>query len=107
MDETAISLLAIALDEDSSRPLSLRCSGNEVALLAVEEAEINGSSSSLLLVWPSSDTRKVGPGSLHDLRGTTSPRFRPLQSISQFLNRPRSNHIDSWMKVKSGALYPK
>ena len=86
MDETAKSLPAIALDEEGSHLLPLRCSGNEVALLAVEVAEINGSSLSLALVWLSLDTGKVRPGSLHDLKETTSPRFRSLWSMSQFSN---------------------
>ena len=55
-DEMAKSLPVVALDEEGSHPLPLRCSGSEAALLAVEEAEINGSSSSLKLVWPSSET---------------------------------------------------
>ena len=82
----AKSLPVVALDEEGSHSLPLRFSGSEVPLLAVEEAEINGSSSSLVLVWLSSDTRKVGPGNLRDLKGTTSPRFRLLQSINQFSN---------------------
>ena len=49
MDEIAKSLPTVALDEEGSHPLPLRCSGNEVALLAVEEAQINGSSLSLAL----------------------------------------------------------
>ena len=107
MEEMVKSLPAVALDEEGSHLLPLRFSGSEAALLAVEEAEINGSSSSLVLVWLSSDTGKVGPGSLRDLKGTTSPRFRPLWSMSQFSNWPRSYQIDSWMNEISGALCPK
>ena len=91
----AKSLPAVALDKEGSHLLPLRFSGSEAALLAVEEAEMNGPSSSLALVWLSSDTGKVGPGSLRDLKGTTSPRFIPLRSMNQFSNRPRSYQIDS------------
>ena len=73
MAEMARSLPAVAFNEEGSHSLSLRFLGSEAALLAVEEAEINGSSSSLALVWCPSDTGKVGPGSLRDLKGTTSP----------------------------------
>ena len=95
MEETARSLPAVAFDEEGSHSLPLRFLGSEAALLAVEEAEMNGSSPSLTLVWLPSDTRKFGPGSLCDLKGTTSPKFRPLRSISQFSNRPKSYQIDS------------
>ena len=82
MEEMAKSLPAVALDEEGSHLLPLTFSGREAALLAVEEAEINGSFPSLALAWLSSDTGKVGPGSLHDLKGTTSLKFRPLPSMS-------------------------
>ena len=95
IEEIAKSLPVVDLDEEGSHSLLLRFLGSETALLVVEEAEINGSSSSLTLVWLSLDTRKVGPGSLRDLKGTTSPRFRHLQSINQFSNRPKSSQIDS------------
>ena len=78
IEEMAKSLPAVALDEEGSHSLPLRFSGSEAALLVVEEAEINGFSSSLARVWLSLHTGKVGPGSLRDLNGTTSPRFRPL-----------------------------
>ena len=84
MEETAKSLPVVAFEEEGSHSLPLRFLGSEAALLAVEEAEINGSSSSLVLVWLRSDTGKVGPDSLCDLKGTTSPKFRPLWSMSQF-----------------------
>ena len=84
IEEMAKSLPVVDLDEEGCHSLLLRFSGSEAALLVVEEAEINGSSSSLALIWLSSDTWKVGPGSLRDLKGTTSPRFRPLRSINQF-----------------------
>ena len=42
MEEMAKSLPAVALDEEGSHSLPLRFLGREVALLAVEEAEING-----------------------------------------------------------------
>ena len=84
IEEMAKSLPVVALDEEGYHSLPLRFSGSEAALLVVEEAEINGSSPSPALVWLLSDTGKVGPGSLHDLKGTTSPRFRPLRSINQF-----------------------
>ena len=66
-EEIAKSLSTVTLEEEGSHPLLVRCSGNEAALLAVDEAEMKGSSSSLALVWLSSDTRKVGPGNLHDI----------------------------------------
>ena len=91
----AKSLPVVAFDEEGSHSLPLRFSGSETALLAVEEAEINGSSPSLALVWLPSDTGKVGPGNLRDLKGTTSPKFRPLRSMSQFSKRPRSYQINS------------
>ena len=86
MEETAKMLPAVAFDEEGSHLLLLRFLGSEAALMAVEEADINGSSSSLALVSLPSDTGKVGPGSLHDLKGTTSPKFRPLWPMSQFSN---------------------
>ena len=107
IEETTKSLPAVALDEEGSYPLLVRCLGSEAALFAVKEAEINGSSLTVALVWLLSDTQKVGPCSLRDLKGTASSRFRPLQSMSQFSNQPRSNQTDSWMNEKSRALYPK
>ena len=95
MEEMAMLLPAVAFDEEGSQLLPLRFSGSETALLAVEDAEINGSSSSLALVWLPSDTGKFGPGSLRDLKGTTSPKFRPLRSMSQFSKLLRSYQIDS------------
>ena len=95
MEETAKSLPVVAFEEEGSHSLLLRFLGSEAALLAIEEAEINGSSSSLALVWLPSDMGKVGPGSLRDLKRTTSPKLRPLQSMSQFSKQPRSYQIDS------------
>ena len=84
IEEIAKSLPTVTLDEEGSHLLLLRFSDSEAALLVVEEAEINSSSSSLVLVCLPLDTWKAGPGSLRDLKGTTSLRFRPLQSMSQF-----------------------
>ena len=95
MEEIAGSSPAVAFDDEGSHSLPLRFSGSEAALLAVEEAEMNGSSPSLTLVWLPSDIGESGPGSLCGLKGTTSPKFRPLRSMSQFSNRPKSYQINS------------
>ena len=64
IEETSNSLPIVALDEEGSSPLSAIFSGKEAGLLAVEDAEMKGSSSSVTLSSLLSDVGKAGPGGL-------------------------------------------
>ena len=64
IEETSNPLPMVALHKEGCRPLTVIFSGKEAALLAVEDAEMKGSSSSVTLSSLSSDIGKAEPRGL-------------------------------------------